>query len=60
MTKQEIMVTKVGELKDMISCLAIYNGSAKPKKKQSWAFIRESHLCVTGCKWNSIFTHSCY
>lgn len=34
MTKQEIMVTKVGELKDMISCLAIYNGSAKPKKKQ--------------------------
>ena len=34
MTRQEIMVTKVGELKDMISCLAIYNGSAKPKRKQ--------------------------
>lgn len=33
MTKQEIMVTKVGELRDMISCLAIYSGSAKPKKK---------------------------
>ncbi len=34
MTKQEIMVTKVGELRDMISCLAIYSGSANPKKKQ--------------------------
>lgn len=33
MTKQEIMVTKVGELRDMISCLAIYSGSARPKQK---------------------------
>lgn len=33
MTKQEIMVTKVGEIKDMISCLAIYNGAAEPKQK---------------------------
>lgn len=34
MTKQEIMVTRVGEIKDMISCMTIYNGSAKPKQKQ--------------------------
>lgn len=34
MTKQEIMVTKIGEMRDMISCLAIYNGGAKPKQKQ--------------------------
>ena len=31
MTKQEIMVTKIGEMRDMISCLAIYNGNARPK-----------------------------
>ena len=24
----------MGEMLDMISCLAIYNGSAKPKKKR--------------------------
>lgn len=34
MTKQEILVTKVGEMLDMISCLAIFNGNANPKKKR--------------------------
>lgn len=34
MTRQEILVTKVGEMLDMIACLAIFNGSAKPKKKR--------------------------
>lgn len=33
MSRQEILVTRYGEMLDMISCLAIYNGSAKPKKK---------------------------
>ena len=28
------MVTTVGELQDMISCLAIYSGNAKPKEKR--------------------------
>ena len=32
MTKQEILVTRYGEMTDMISCFAIYNG-AEPKKK---------------------------
>lgn len=28
------MLTRVGELKDMISCLEIYRGNAKPKEKR--------------------------
>lgn len=28
MGRQEIMATRFGEMRDMISCLAIYNGSA--------------------------------
>lgn len=32
MSKQEIMATRYGEMADMISCYAIFNG-AKPKKK---------------------------
>lgn len=34
MSKQEIVVTPFGEMMDMISCLAIYNGTAKPKKRK--------------------------
>ena len=33
MNKQEIMSTRFGEMSDMISCFAIYNG-AEPKTKQ--------------------------
>jgi hypothetical protein len=36
MTKQEILVTRVGEMLDMIACFAIYNGNAKPKRKLSY------------------------
>ena len=32
MSTQEIMVTTYGEMVDMISCLSIYEGGAKPKK----------------------------
>ena len=32
MSKAEILTTAVGEMRDMIACLAIYHG-AKPKKK---------------------------
>lgn len=31
MGKEEILVTPIGEMLDMISCLAIYEGSAKQK-----------------------------
>lgn len=29
MTRQEVLVTRWGELEDLISCLSIYNGSAR-------------------------------
>lgn len=34
MCKQEILITDIWEMQDMISCLSIYNGVAKPKKKK--------------------------
>ena len=37
MTKQEIMVTRYGEMSDMISCYAIFNG-AEPKTKKKLSF----------------------
>lgn len=36
MTKQEIMVTRYGEMSDMISCYAIFNGAEPKKKKMSF------------------------
>lgn len=33
------MITPIGEMRDMISCLAIYEGRAKQKKKKrKWKF----------------------
>ncbi len=32
MSRQEIMATKIGEMRDMISCLAIYEGTALPAR----------------------------
>lgn len=32
MSKREILVTPIGEMYDMLSCLSVYEGSAKPKK----------------------------
>ena len=37
MTKQEILVTRYGEMSDMISCYAIFNG-AEPKHKRKLTF----------------------
>ena len=34
MTRQETMLTAVGEMIDMINCLAIYNGGAKEKDRK--------------------------
>lgn len=38
MTKQEILITPFGEMMDMISCLAIYEGTADPIYKKKWTF----------------------
>ena len=32
MSTQEIMITTLGELTDMVSCLSIVEGGAKPKR----------------------------
>ena len=40
MTKQEILCTRLGEMLDMVSCLAIYNG-APPKQKSKKLFFLE-------------------
>lgn len=38
MSKAEILITPLGEMQDMISCLAIEDGNAKPKKKKKWNY----------------------
>ena len=38
MTRQEIMVTKYGEFRDLISCFAVHEGSAKIVQKKKWTF----------------------
>lgn len=35
MSKAEILVTELGEMKDMIACLAIYNGTARFKSRST-------------------------
>lgn len=34
MSRQETLNTLYGEMLDMISCLAVYNGTAVPKKEK--------------------------
>lgn len=38
MSKQEILVTRYGEMTDMISCFAIYNGADPKKKPKKFSF----------------------
>ena len=38
MRRQEIMVTRYGEMLDMIACLAIYNGAKPRRKAKHWTF----------------------
>lgn len=38
MSKQEIFCTRYGEMCDMISCFAIFNGAEPKKKKQKLTF----------------------
>jgi hypothetical protein len=35
MNRREILITTIGEMSDMLACLAIYEGTAVPKKKLS-------------------------
>lgn len=36
MSRQEIMTTRIGEMLDFISCLAIYHGAKEAEKKMSF------------------------
>lgn len=36
MSKNEILITTVGEMQDMIACIAISNGIAKEKRHKSF------------------------
>lgn len=39
MEKREILITRYGEMLDMITCFAIYNGSVKEKPhKKKWKY----------------------
>lgn len=38
MSKQEILCTRYGEMCDMISCFAIFNGAEPRKKKRKLTF----------------------
>lgn len=38
MTREETMNTRFGEMLDLVSCLAIYNGGAEEKTKKTWTF----------------------
>lgn len=38
MSKQEIMLTRYGEMSDMISCFAIYHGADPKRKKKTFSF----------------------
>ena len=39
MTRQEIMITRYGEFRDLISCFAVHEGSARlVEKKKIWTF----------------------
>lgn len=36
MNRQEIMTTRIGEMLDLISCLAVYHGAKEAEKKMSF------------------------
>lgn len=38
MQKQEIMVTRYGEMSDMISCFAVFNGADPKQNKKTMSF----------------------
>lgn len=34
MNRREVMATRWGEMMDLVACMAIWNGVAKPKRKK--------------------------
>ena len=38
MAKREILATRYGEMLDMVSCFAIFNGAKEKKKKRALSF----------------------
>ena len=38
MDRQEVMLSKVGEMLDMISCLSVYNGTAELKDDKKLSY----------------------
>lgn len=34
MDRREILITRYGEMMDMLACMSIYEGSAEPKKQK--------------------------
>lgn len=38
MSRQEILCTRVGEMRDMIACLAIYNGADPRERKKKLSY----------------------
>lgn len=38
MSKQEILLTRYGEMSDMISCFAIYHGAEQKRKRKRLSF----------------------
>ena len=39
MDRREIMLTPVGEMRDMIACMAIFNGAKPKQKKKKLSFL---------------------
>lgn len=39
MSKQEILCTRVGEMRDMIACLSIFNGAMPKNKHKKLSFL---------------------
>lgn len=39
MSKAEILVTRIGEMRDMIACMAISRGAAPKAKKRKLSFL---------------------
>lgn len=44
MSRQEVMVTRYGEMRDMISCLSIYNGASPKRAKKKFTFDQAMEL----------------
>jgi len=42
MGREEILVTRFGEMADMISCLSIYEGNAVPKEEKTYTDFDEA------------------